>query len=238
VLFPRLASYLLAFLAMLSYSSILGATLEEGDKFIAEIATVQQSSLSSYRSHSLTGSPASSFVRGDKLVVLSRSAEVARILLGDGSEAFVSARSLGVWSKVTLADATAKVLYFEKMAEEQATQASYWERQAAAWVALVSRTLGARSEAASLPAPVSIFEPSLTESKLVVENDTLYTIRLYLTGSRTVSKTIRPGASWEGTFPPGSYSVVAEVTSGNVRPLRTTWKLEKGFNNEIRLYIR
>lgn len=235
--FSKFAPQLFALLLVLVYSSGLGMAIRESEEAIAEIGIVKESGLSAYGSRDLTGSPLSTFALGDKIVVLSRNADIARLLLGDGSEGFVSIRAITIREGVTLADAMVKVRYFEKMADEESWKAGYWEKQGSPWVALVARTLGSRPDAATLPPPVSTYEPTIAEPTLIVKNDTSYSIRIYLTGTRTVSKTIAPRGSWTSTFPAGSYRVVAEVTSGRVTPLRTTWTLQRGYRNDITLYI-
>ena len=138
---------------------------------------------------------------------------------------------------MTLSGAMRRVKYFEKMAAES-LDSSYWEKQGAPWVALVARELANRPGAALLPPPTSEFEDTYSPPRLTVTNSTAYTIRVYMTGARTLSKTISPGDSWRSEFPAGSYRVVAEATAGDVVPLRTTWRLQQGYRHTITLYIK
>lgn len=229
---------IIGLLLMLLPCNSLAQASRKFARHIAEVASVKEDLLPVFEDKTLVGESITEFTRGDKVVVLKRTSEIARVLLGDGTEAFVQARALKVGASLTLAGAISRVEYFEKQAGTDPVNSEYWEKLGAPWVALVARVLASKPGAARLPAPTSLYQDSDSPPALKVENNTKYVIRVYMTGSRTVSKSISAGDSWSETFPAGSYRVVAEATSGNVLPLHTTWILKTGYRHEITLYIR
>jgi hypothetical protein len=175
---------------------------------------------------------------GEKVVVLSKSKTIARILRTDGTELFVSIDKVRITEKVTLKAATSKVSYFERMREKDPMNAQYYESQAGPWVALVARYLSNQKEAAELP-DVQGFDSGTRENpSLTVDNSTSYTLRVYLVGPQTLTRLIKPGRSLSESFLPGKYRAVVEATSGRVRSLRTTWTLQAGHEHRIKLYIK
>lgn len=218
--------------------SSIGLAGQAKDRVIAEVGSVREFKVNVFKTNTLDGVSVASFDFAEKVVVLSRSREIARILLSDGSEVFALLAGLEISAPVTLLGAMSRVTYFEKQATKDALNSGYWEKLGAPWVALVARELASNPNAATLPPPTATDEETDTAPSLKVINNTKYSLRLYLTGNRTVSKTIAPGSSWKSEFPSGSYRVVAESTTGNVIPLKTTWKLDKGHRHEITLYIK
>lgn len=174
---------------------------------------------------------------GDKLVVLSNSSNAARVLQTNGDELFVPMRDIEITERVTLTKAMQKVSYFERMRNQNPEAGSYYDQQAGPWVALVARHHANRKEAAELPDVQGENVGTSSLPRLTIDNDTGYTLRVYLVGPQTVSRLVRPGQSLSEYFAAGTYRTVVEATSGRVVPLRSTWRLQRGYLHTIKLYI-
>ncbi|MFQ3677796.1 MAG: hypothetical protein SNJ74_07635, partial [Fimbriimonadaceae bacterium] len=178
-----------------------------------------------------------SLAPGDKLVVLSRSQTVARILRTDGRELFVPLPHVRIAEPVTLRTAIDRIRFFERMRSSDPAASAYYDEQAGPWVALVARQLAIRNDAGELPDLDRTGWGGDTLPTLELKNNTSYSLRVYLVGPRTVTRTIAPRSTLTEDFAPGTYRVVVETTSGDVTPLRTNWKLETGYVHSITLYI-
>jgi len=197
--------------------------------------TIAQTSV--FDNKSLEGDPVREIGSGTKVVVLSKTTDVCRVLLETGDEVFCLAVWIAIGDEVTLAGAMSKVRFFERKSAEEPWNLPYFDTQSAPWVALVAREL-ARSPGGKLPEPEEIEQQEDSLPQLEVKNLTQYTLRIYLAGPRTFSRLVQPGGAWKDDLPTGSYRVVAEVTSGNVTPLRTTWHLKRRYVHTVRLYIK
>lgn len=173
-----------------------------------------------------------------KLVILARNAEYVTVLNTDGTELYVPTFSVVFRERVTLKQALEKVDYFERQRQKYPDQGAYFDLQSGPWVALVARHLGNQKDTGTLPDVSGTRARDYVAPLLTVKNSTEYSLRVYLVGPTTVTRTIRAGSSLRERFPAGRYRAVVQALSGNVRPLKTTWKLDTGYEHQITLVIR
>ncbi|MBL8060758.1 MAG: hypothetical protein JNK63_08605 [Chthonomonas sp.] len=173
-----------------------------------------------------------------KLVILAKNSEYVTVLNTDGAELYVPTFAVVFREKVTLKQALEKVDYFERERQRYPDRGTYFDIQAGPWVALVARHLGSQKDAGTLPDVTGTRARDYVAPKLTVKNSTQYSLRVYLVGPTTVTRTIRAGASLGERFPAGSYRAVVQALSGSVRPLKTTWKLDTGYEHQITLVIK
>lgn len=190
-----------------------------------------------YYTKNMYGSPDFSIPYDTKVVVLSYGSGVARLLMSTGDEVFTPLEALEIGDPVTLKQASSKIKYFERMKNEDPLNGDYYDQLCAPWVALVVREL-AKTAKEGLPNPDSVYTYEESPPMLKVENSTQYKLRIYMTGPKTITRLVSAHDTWSEQMPQGTYRVLAEAVTGNVNPLRTSWKLQQGYTHTIMLYIK
>lgn len=214
---------------------LLAGASAAGSKTIAHVGkTLTDAGV--YLTKDMYGSPDYRISSDTKVVVLSYDDNVVRLLTAEGDEVFVPRVEIEIGDRVTLKQAFSKIQYFERMKSEAPWNAAYFDQLSAPWVALVAREL-AKFAKEGLPEPEAYYTSDDTPPTIKVTNSTRYKVRVYLTGPRTLTRLIASNTTWSEQVPQGEYRVLAEAVSGNVIPLRTTWKLGQGYTHSIKLYI-
>lgn len=182
--------------------------------------------------------PEETLTGSTKVVVLSRTEEWTRIIRSNGLDGFVKSDDIVVGDPVTLQNAISKVKYFEKLEIQNPLDEERYRELGAPWVHLVVRELNKRKSQRLPPLSESYTQNDLQEPKLTVDNETQYTLTVYLSGPKAKAFSIAPRGSRVWELPSGSYRVVATCSNPSVRQLNSTWNLKQGYEHSIRLFIK
>ena len=181
--------------------------------------------------------PSGRLYQGDKVLLVSKSSSTARLIGTDGLECFVPLANLSFIETISDSGVKRRIVMFVKQLRERPYDTAYIDAQAAPWVALMARVLG-NSKTAALPDLSTFGQTSDATASLEVANETQYTLRMVLSGPKSIVREIRPGGTWTEVVPDGSYDAFVETTSGKVTPLHSTWTAQLGYRQGVRLFIQ